>query len=207
MLKYLFLFFNLQILFVQGGLAQEDEENHRTYKLKWRSQVNINYFSFGESFFTGPHAVAPGVKVGPILDWKKTEHRHFRIEPNLEYERLRNRFNSRGNEAVARFQTFYLGSDFIPLLYDLGKEKRINVGLGLFAKYAISHQSTAEINGNPFGYEKFEIRKFQSGWILTSGIRLNQTWIEIRFYQSFGELVRNDRTPNNVNQLALNVLW
>ncbi|MHA7130132.1 porin family protein [Algoriphagus namhaensis] len=207
MLKPSLLFLFFQILLAQNLFAQQEEETQRRLEIEWRSQVSMNYFSFDDQFLAGPRSLAPGLKFGAVLDWNKGKSYHFRLEPNLEYERLSNRYESRGNEARVVFNSFYAGTDIFPLFFEFGDKLPLSAGLGAFTKYNLGYSSRAELNGSSFNEADFELKKFQSGWILAAGTQIQSIWVELRYYKSFGALIEVDRTPHQVNQIAVNVIW
>ncbi|MFD2200419.1 hypothetical protein [Shivajiella indica] len=177
-------------------------------KMGIRLSPSLNFFDYGDlSFGQIASDNKFGIALGMAFDWKVTDWNRFRIEPYLEYQMVSNNSINPNISAITTFNNFILGLDALPLVLTYGGKIKGQVSFGGFAKYYLSSSQKTTLDGDPVSNFEVETNSLQYGFSYGIGAYIGKRLVELRYYQSLNDFVKDPVISNSINQVQLILVY
>jgi hypothetical protein len=209
---FLLLFFSSVLLYGQevkaAVLSDSIPEKKMEMKMGVRLSPSLNFFDYGDLSFGQIAADSKfGTAVGMVFDWKITDWNRIRLEPYLEYQKVANNSINPDISAVTTFNNFILGIDAIPVVITYGGKIKGQVSLGGFAKYYLSSSQETTLDGSTVSNFEVETNAMQYGFSYGIGAYIGKRLVELRYYQSLNDFVKDPFISNSINQVQLILVY
>jgi hypothetical protein len=177
-------------------------------KMGLRLSPSLNFFDYGDLSFGQIAADNKfGTAVGLAFDLKITEWNRIRLEPYVEYQKVANNSINPNISAVTTFNNFILGIDALPVVITYGGKIKGQVSLGGFAKYYLSSSQKTTLDGSTVSNFEVETNALQYGFSYGIGAYLGKRLVELRYYQSLNDFVKDPFISNSINQVQLILVY
>lgn len=183
-------------------------EKKTEMKMGIRLSPSLNFFDYGDlSFGQIASDNQFGTAVGMVFDWKITDWNRIRLEPYFEYQKVANNSINPDISAITTFNNFILGIDALPLVLTYGGKIKGQVSLGGFAKSYLSSSQETTLDGSPVSNFEVETNALQYGFSYGIGAYVGKRLVELRYYQSLNDFVKDPFISNSINQVQLILVY